>query len=291
MDKKIAIQIRHGENFEQTMKFATESGFKYVSIGFGDAKIFHQDDWEKEVGNIGEILAKNNLSCVMTHAPSYDLLIPAEQIDEDMERAMLRCMKATLMLGGKISAVHPRSVFRGGSPYAEKELPFEQGVDPDKSFVCNMKSFAPLAEEIGKGGGMLGIENLMQYPHWRVPFYGCFTEDHIRMVDEFHSDSVCAVWDFGHSNLMKYDKAEAIRMLGKRIKGTHIHNNFENDDYHLPPSMGKVDWKKVIGALKEQDYDGYLTLEINYPSFALRSYIQHLYECVAELWDFLTGIK
>lgn len=272
MEKKIAIQIQHDAHWREMLQITAESGFKFVSMGFGSSKVFHKDGWEKEMDEIGNELAKNGLRCVMTHTPYYDLLISAEKLDEDMERALLRCMKATGMLGGEISAVHPRSFLDG------------QRVDGEKSFAYNLKSFSALSEEIGKYGAKLGVENLPQFPGLPIPFYSCKTDDHIQLVDALPKESTCAVWDFGHSHLMGRDDAEDIRKLGKRIEGTHVHNNFRHDDSHFAPSIGNIDWNATLGAMKENGYKGYLTLEVNYDySFAIRSFIKHCYECVAEL--------
>ena len=272
MEKKIAIQIQHDAHWREMLQITAESGFKFVSMGFGSSKVFHKDGWEKEMDEIGNELAKNGLRCVMTHTPYYDLLISAEKIDEVMERALLRCMTATGMLGGEISAVHPRSFLDG------------QAVDGKKSLAYNLKSFSVLAEEIGKYGAKLGVENLPQFPGLPIPFYSCKTEDHIELIDKLDSENTCAVWDFGHSHLLGGDDVAAIRALGKRIEGTHVHNNYWHDDSHFVPSRGTIDWNATLGAMKENGYKGYLTLEVNYDySFAIRSFIKHCYDCVAEL--------
>ena len=54
---------------------------------------------------------------------------------------------------------------------------------------------------------------------------------------------------------------EAIRLLGERIKCTHIHNNFGENDPHLPPDAGNIEWAKVMKAFKDIGYEGPLTLE------------------------------
>lgn len=177
-------------------------------------------------------------------------------------------MKATNMLGAEICAVHPKGIYGN------------DGVK--KSFEYNYKQFYPLVGEISKGGGKLGIENLPWDQYCRD------TKDHIELVDAFKTENVCAVWDFGHSQLVDYDKAQAIRKLGKRIKGTHVHGNWGTHglDLHLPPLISNNDWDSVIGALREQDYQGYLTLEVDTdPQKAMGAYMRYLYESVSFLWE------
>ncbi len=282
MDKKVALQIHHDKNWREKLKVAAESGFKYVAMGFssdstndkqgnwiysGDRSL-ESDDWEKEINAIGEEIAKNGLKCIQTHAPYYCLWSPVEETIEIVEKSFLRCMKATNMLGAEICAVHPKGIY--GKDGAEK------------SFVENLRQFSPMVEEISKGGGMLGIENLPWDQYCRN------TEDHVKLIDAFHSENVCGVWDFGHSHLVDYDKAQAIREVGKRIKGTHVHANWGTHglDIHLPPLLGTIDWDNVLSALKESDYNGYLTLEVDTdPEKSMPSFMKYLYDSICVLWE------
>ncbi len=284
MDKKVAIQLHHNDEWREVLKIAAESGFKYIAMAFtsqtfrnenGDwlysgRKFFEEDGWEKEIDEIGEACAKNGIKCVQTHAPYYNLWIDPETSYERAEIAMMRCMKATAMLGAELCAVHPKGIMRNEEGMAERNL---QG---------NLKHFTPFAEELEKHGCLLGIENLPWDQYCRDP------KDHVQLIDAFQSKSVCAVWDFGHSHLVDYDKVEAIRKLGKRIKGTHVHGNWATHglDYHMPPLLGTNDWDGTLGALKEQDYAGYLTLEVDTElKNALPSFMKYLYDSVCILWD------
>ena len=283
MDRKTAIQIRYFEPWEKQLEDIAGVGFKYVSFCFeGDAPYrFLDETFEKKTEKVRETFEKYGVKCIMTHAPCYDLLLSAELPDEAKAEEIKRCVKATKMLGADITAIHPRTYYH----------PDDRGLRAprvlnDKSLEYNLISFAPAVEECVKYGVSLGIENIPMFPGWNVPLYSCYPEDHAALVDAFNSKNVCAVWDFGHSNLMGYDKAAAIQLLGGRIKGTHVHNNGGYFDLHFPPSCGSVDWKSVMGALKDTGYDGYLTLETTFDfDLAPHSYVLHLYECINAVYD------
>lgn len=293
MDKKVALQIRNYEPWKETAEMMKRSGFKYVAMAFGDEKPLLASNWRDMVNEMGEVFAKNGLKCIQTHSPYYSLLVSAEKRDENMEVALLRSMEATKMLGAEICAVHPRSVIIDG-------MPRETAVDREKSLKENIVAFSPLVEACEKYGVKLGIENLMKYPFAHPYFYSWIAEDHAELVDELKSDSVCAVWDFGHANLVdEVDQAERIRTLGGRIMGTHVHNNDGKEDLHNPPFMPDptayyvrrtVDWKSVLSALKSSGFDGYLTLEsvFNY-KYPVEAYIRYLYESVCSLDDIMQG--
>ena len=290
MTKKVALQLRNSEPVRELAKAAAESGFRYISMAFGDEKPLLQPDWKGYVEGIGETFAGYGLTCVQTHAPYYSLLISAEERTESMETALLRSMEATKLLGAELCAVHPRSVIIPG-------LPRETAVDRKRSLEENLIAFSPLAEVCEKHGVLLGIENLMRYPFDHPWFYSWMAEDHCELIDRLKSDAVCAVWDFGHANLVDTDHALRIGMLGGRIKGTHVHNNGGKEDEHFPPFLPEpegyyvrrtVDWPAVLTALRNTGYDGYLTLESVFPlNYPVAPYLRYLYDSVCTLEDIL----
>ena len=281
-DRKIALTIRFGEGDEALMKIASEAGFRYVNMGFGDSTFYARDGWEKQIDRIGNALAKNGLTCVMTHSPYYDLRISAEITEPSMALSQKRVVMATGMLGAELCALHPRTYLTGGN-------------DREKSFLCNRDDFLALSELAHENRTMIGIENLPIFPGLDMEFYSCYPEQHVRMLEALSDHAVCAVWDFGHAHLMNYDQAEAIRTVGAAlpggsIRGTHIHNNFKCRDDHLAPSLGTMDWKHVLGALKDTGYKGYLTMEQDTPVIGLESFIKHLYECAVTLDDIFRAL-
>jgi sugar phosphate isomerase/epimerase len=210
-----------------------------------------------------------------------------------MEEGLLRSIEATKMLGGEICATHPRSFFING------ELT-HNSVDEKQSLRVNLENYKPLVEAAEKYGVLLGVENLMRYSSWRVPFYSFQVKDQIELIDKLNSPNVCAVWDFGHANLIDggYDQAESIKALGNRIKGTHVHNNDGRQDLHLPPftpdisacAERVVDWDKTLGEFRDFGYGGYLTQEPSWNySGPLKSYIQFIYDSLVMLDEKLKG--
>lgn len=286
MNPKVALQLRNCEPLELGVQAMAQAGFRYVSMAFGDEKPLLEPNWEKYVWEIGELFAKHGLTCIQTHAPYYDLLISAEKRDPAMETALLRTIDATKMLGAEICAVHPRSVIRAGQPR-------ETAVDRERSLKENVIAFTPLAQRCEQLDVLLGIENLMKYPHDYPYFYSWLAEDHCALIDALQSKWVAAIWDFGHANLIDDKQADSIRTLGNRIRGTHVHNNGGKEDDHFPPFLPPrdayyvdhtVDWRGVMAALSSTGYDGYLTLESVFDfEYGLFPYVRYLYDSVCEL--------
>lgn len=290
LDRKVTIQLRSYEPWEKTAKIMADVGFNKVAILL-DEDVMLLDSWKSKVEKMCETFSKLGLECVQTHAPYYNLLISAEKRDEKLEKAMLNSIEASNMLGSKICAVHPRSFIVDGR---ERDT----AVDREKSLKENIVSFSPLVNACEKYGVSLGVENLMKYPFEHPYFYSWIAEDHAELVDKLDSKNVCAIWDFGHANLVdEVDQAERIKILGSRIKGTHVHNNCGIDDNHFPPLLPEaksyyvrrsVNWNSVLKALAQTGFDGCLTLEtVFHYDYPIEGYIRYLYDSICVLDDIL----
>lgn len=269
---KKAVQIQHDERLEYSLKCAKNAGFEYISMGFGSSKCFHNSDWEKEIIRVDKLLKENSLECIQTHLPYYDLRISAEILDEDMDTAMLRCIEAGRMLGADWNVYHARTAVN-------------DNYSPRKSMEYAKIAVSPLAEMANKCKSGLAIENLPIWPTWaQGRFFTADYEDLCELHDYFKSEFVSVCWDFGHANLLGNDQEKALSCVGSRIKCTHVHNNYGNDDHHALPSQGKINWEEVIKALKNTGYDGALTLEINYEDKSfLESFFRHALDCLKYL--------
>lgn len=67
--------------------------------------------------------------------------------------------------------------------------------------------------------------------------------------------------DTGHLNLLHKNMREYMRVVGRRIKALHIHDNNGIDDQHLMPFTGTVRWNDFTATLRELGYQGDLSFE------------------------------
>ena len=47
------------------------------------------------------------------------------------------------------------------------------------------------------------------------------------------------------------------------MKALHVHDNDYQNDYHMLPYLGKMNWKEIATALADVGYTGNFTYEIN----------------------------
>jgi sugar phosphate isomerase/epimerase len=71
---------------------------------------------------------------------------------------------------------------------------------------------------------------------------------------------LAACLDFAHAYLFS-GLLEAMEALSSYIATSHIHDTFGEEDDHLPPFSGRIDWEGSFRKLKEVGYKGPLILE------------------------------
>jgi protein FrlC len=84
-------------------------------------------------------------------------------------------------------------------------------------------------------------------------------DDVLTLMEEVNLPNVAAMFDTYHTLYRNEVPTDYVYRLGKRLK--HIHLADVNRE---PPGKGVVDYPLLIQALRDIDYDGYLTLEIGF---------------------------
>jgi sugar phosphate isomerase/epimerase len=79
-----------------------------------------------------------------------------------------------------------------------------------------------------------------------LAFENCYRGDHevLRwLMERFRGETVSFCLDTGHANI--HGNLNELQGLKERLTVTHIHDNRGDDDSHMPPGWGTVDWEKV----------------------------------------------
>jgi len=137
-------------------------------------------------------------------------------------------------------------------------------LDDQKRFEGRVHALTELAAYIKGTPLRLCLENLGSVPETH-------TVERIRkFIDAVGSDQLKICLDTGHLHLVngrgqaELSQGDFIRQAGKDLCAMHITNNSGGGDDHLMPFSSRfgVDWKDVISALNEIEYDGLFNLEI-----------------------------
>ena len=137
-------------------------------------------------------------------------------------------------------------------------------LDEQARFECRVQALSELSQYIKGTTIRLCLENLGSVPETH-------TVERIRkFIDAVDSDQLKICLDTGHLHLVngrgqaQLSQGDFIRQAGKDLCAMHITNNSGGGDDHLMPFSSRygVDWKDVITALNEIEYDGLFNLEI-----------------------------
>lgn len=109
-----------------------------------------------------------------------------------------------------------------------------------------------LGDTLTATGVHLAIEPLNRFE----TFFLNTAADAVRLCEEVAHPNVGILFDTFHANIEEKNIADGYRTCGKHLK--HVHT-CEND--RGTPGSGHVEWTEVFAALKEMNYDGWLTIE------------------------------
>lgn len=235
--------------FEEMAAFAKEAGFEELDLSL-DCPMLMRKDWETELDKRMNTLTRLGIGLKYMHLP-FDY--PKENNPEAWEQfhtATMRGIAAMARCHVRQAAIHPRS-------YVTKEY------DEDEEYARALQFLRPYCDEAARMGVELGIENMRgpgRSAHAFLHRFGMDIDVLIRLADEL-GQGIC--WDTGHGNISIQPQAKALRKIGRRLRLVHINDNFGEDDVHLAPFLGKINWQEVMKALGEIRYEGSLNLEVS----------------------------
>jgi sugar phosphate isomerase/epimerase len=129
----------------------------------------------------------------------------------------------------------------GGETYDERK------VDAAMTSIEHLRAFA---KPLGVRVLLENIRNEMSTPERLVEFI---------QASRFEDVGVC--FDFGHAHLMS-SVPEAFETLKNHIRSTHIHDNKKDEDTHLWPGQGTIDWKEAMELLRSAPHTPPALLEL-----------------------------
>ena len=200
---------------------------------------------------------------------------------EDFRLATFRAMELAVEGGADCAAIHPRAILT-------------RDYDPEREYAASVDFLTPYREEAGRQGLRLALENMRgpgQSRKHELFRFGSETAEIIRLADEMEM-GVC--WDTGHGNISGQDPRTSLAAVGKRLCLVHIDDNCEEDDIHLAPFLGTVDWQGVVEGLRAAGYSGSLNLEVSCdkrPGSTQTAYAMYLGEAARHLADMLENTK
>lgn len=233
----------------------------------------HTDDWKREAQKIGETAKNLGIDLVQCHLPFKSAKVKWKTPEDYAYyiEMFYRAIDVASLLSIPWAVIHPER-----DPSGERT--------EEEMIARNRKEFDKLVEYALQKNLGIAFENMRTG-------YSSEAGQLCRLIDSYGDERVGACWDTGHAHTAYAgaDQREALLTVGKRLRCTHIDDNFADKDLHLLPWEGTADWQSIISALREIGYRGALILEpsVNYrsPDCLKDENARHAYEVVKRLAD------
>ena len=235
------IIMKIGASTLAGIEYDLENALEFIeSIGLDYAELVHQYPSE----NIdSEALESYNLKYSI-HAPFMDVNIASLQNESRLNS--LNQIKSSIDLANEIDAeavvVHPGVI----------------SFLPNKFFRKEVIGFAEESMiELGRYGDDLGVLTTFE----NMPAFNTMLYQNMEDLNELlEENDLYMTLDIGHANHAGYSPDE---MIFDSIKHIHIHDNFADDDAHLPLGEGSIDLKAIVDTLEKKSYKGIYIIEVN----------------------------
>ena len=194
--------------------------------------------------------------------------------DEARRQEALRLFETQIELAADLQAKIVLGLDRGAAVPGESEGSFQE-------------RFAGSLRFLAERAGARGVEIVMEPIHRYLIDSFHRVEQCLEFFERFRLQSIRLLLDTFHMNIEERSIEEAIRLAGSRIGHVHAVDNNRG-----APGDGHLDFRSIIGALREVGYDGYLSVETQperSPYETARRGIGVLRAIVAELEDRLAG--
>lgn len=236
---------QYTKDLKKRIDYLAESGFRYIDLslyGNADMEPFIGSDWKTYAEEIKAYAAEKGMTFVQAHAYGTNPFSDQQTYD-DVVKKVTRGIEVCQVLGIPNIVIHP-----GDGKEMEKE----------EFDTRNKEFFGEFIPTLEKTGVNMLIENSSKSLRDR---YCMDTAEELKAFIELMDHpqfKVC--WDTGHANL-EGGQYEHIVALGDLLAGIHISDNLGEDDNHMMPYQGTVNYDEVLSALVKIGYKGAFTFE------------------------------
>ena len=268
---KIGVQtggIQTDYSIDETYKIIHETGFEAADANF-DELFMPEDIRSKNIAPAFEGSEKDYLEKVKPwrdgakkyHVTNYQAHAPFPSIlyqEDEYNDYLIGILKKSIICCDYIDCrnliIHPFHY-----PH-EVRLPMEEELE------FNIECYSKLIPEAKNYGVTICLENMFSRHNGKT-FCGCCGDpiDACRYVDELNRVAGTECFGFcldtGHAILGGQEILRTMRILGKRIRAFHVHDNNGINDQHIAPYLGVLDWNRFIQGLADIRFDQTMCFE------------------------------
>lgn len=242
-------------SLDQCIRFCGQGGYKRMDLNLVDYTNFRfpfvGGDYQKWIGQAMETAALYGITFGQAHAPFYNFCDPLAEGREELDALILRSIDCAQTMGIPWVAIHAGTDFEAAEPRRS-------------SLEKNRAYFLPVLEYAEKRNVGIAFENLWDLNIAPRKRYTASVEDLIELVDSFPCSNAGICFDVEHAAISRQDPAKLTRLIGKRLKATHISDYLDMRANHLLPFSGPTEWEPFMAALRDIGYAGDFAFEIQH---------------------------
>jgi len=241
-------------SWEQGVRMARDLGYDGVELAVRDPAAI-------DAARVADVLAAAGLEAAAIGTGQAYLAdgLSLSSSDEGIRARAIERLGNHLQFAARLRAPVIIGLLRGR---------IEQGKDEtDTRFIGSLRQILPAAERTGT---RVLIEPINRYE----TDYLTTLEEALDMIGRLGPPRVGLLADTFHMNIEEVSPVDALRRGGSRL--AHVH---AADSNRRAPGWGHLNFREIVGVLKEIGYDGYLSAEIlplPDPESAARQTIAHL---------------
>ncbi len=245
---------------EKHFQFVKDIGCKYIELPAITKPLFDVEN-DSQVRFVQSCLKKFGLEVNSVHCSVLGPHYLAARNSVQAQDSVFREIKLLSLLGGKYYTLHDSVFFtnpdtliidKNGKPYPHDSLMRDLRAKPETTKKKIRQALYPMAEFAREHKVTITLENDCTEPD---------CSDYLLEIIEGIDPQICAIClDVGHAQL-ESNAVRVARLMGSRVVNAHIHDNHGEEDEHLLPFEGIIDFPGVIRVLKEIGYTGVLTYE------------------------------
>jgi sugar phosphate isomerase/epimerase len=263
MDLSMWSNFYHDLPFDISLKKIKENGFDYCELSDSHFITIIEKRQFDEFIKVKKIY---DIKTPQVHAPICSIyedpnkpvverLVDFSDFREDIRKREVDCIIKWIeyckIVGIECIVVHPGGL-KGYDNFNEYK----------KIQEYNIEGFKKIGEKCEKEKIKIAIENMGgKPPKGKNMPYGK-VEELMDLIEKVSSNYIGICIDTSHANISKVSIPEFIEIAKEKIYATHISDNLGENDDHLCPFSGKINWDEVINSFKKIKYNGIFNFEI-----------------------------
>lgn len=241
-------------DIRSSIALCAQAGYRVMDMNFHDCTTFHMpfvgSQWRQWIEEIRAAAYIHQVEFSQGHAPFYNFCDPNYDKREWHDRMIYRAVDCAGILGISWLVIHAGTDFDAADSFT-------------KSKLVNREYLLPLLEYAERQGVGIAVENLWDLNIAPLKRYTASAEELVDLVDSLGAPNVGICFDVEHATIMRQNVQAQLRLIGNRLKATHVSDVINVDSDHLLPFFGRTDWPSFMAALKEIGYQGDFTYEIH----------------------------